>query len=570
MGIDYEFLCFEDHNSTIERLTDTLKEDTKCLALSFGTLATIYKNKDIADHFKSLLREKESFIFIYCISPDSSESEVLSDLTDGNISSVSFFSNNNYKYKVSENFVEICKQFSGLSFGPIDNNIDSGFRINKQESTVDNLVTINGRPLFLRTRNGKCSIFMLATTQIINVQDDVVGSIKPREYFSRIIPIMMFLRYVFGNLCWHNSNSQACLIIDDPLLRRKYGCLDYKQLLEAMDHSNFFTAIAFIPWNFRRTSKDSATLFKDRPDKYSLCVHGCDHTRCEFDSIDYREIDYKVKQATKRMELHNDMTGLVFDKVMVFPHEVFSANSMRVLKSNNYLAAVSALPPNNGSIYQKFYNLLQPANMSFENFPLYNRIQLENDQDKVVDFASNLFLGKPLIIYVHHDYFREGYEQIIESVKNINSLAGNIQWKRLGDIIKSSYLQKSEGNNTIRIKQYANNLIISNNSSDVMKYIVSKEETGDISIEHILLNGKKISYEMVDKTLNIAFEIKPKQTAEINIVYRNMYHGLKEKSGIGNNLRIYMRRHLSEIRDDYIGRNQSLLSVVNKLGRFMP
>ena len=37
----------------------------------------------------------------------------------------------------------------------------------------------------------------------------------------------------------------ACLIIDDPLLRPKYGCLDYTKLLQEMKEHNFFTEIAF-------------------------------------------------------------------------------------------------------------------------------------------------------------------------------------------------------------------------------------------------------------------------------------------------------------------------------------
>ena len=74
-------------------------------------------------------------------------------------------------------------------------------------------------------------------------------------------------------------------------------------------------------------------------------MHGCDHTKGEFESIDYREIDYNVKQATKRMTSHEDTTGLSFDKVMVFPQEVFSTNSMRVLKSNNYVAAKTLQAP---------------------------------------------------------------------------------------------------------------------------------------------------------------------------------------------------------------------------------
>ena len=52
----------------------------------------------------------------------------------------------------------------------------------------------------------------------------------------------------------------ACLIIDDPLLRPQYGCLNYKKLLEAMKAHNFFTEIAFIPWNYKRSNAKTVRL----------------------------------------------------------------------------------------------------------------------------------------------------------------------------------------------------------------------------------------------------------------------------------------------------------------------
>ncbi len=41
----------------------------------------------------------------------------------------------------------------------------------------------------------------------------------------------------------------ACLIIDDPLLIPRYGKLNFAKLLREMNEHNFFTEIAFIPWN---------------------------------------------------------------------------------------------------------------------------------------------------------------------------------------------------------------------------------------------------------------------------------------------------------------------------------
>ena len=45
-----------------------------------------------------------------------------------------------------------------------------------------------------------------------------------------------------------------------------------------MQRQRFSTSIAFIPWNYRRSTRDVASLFSSTPPGLlSLCVHGCDH-----------------------------------------------------------------------------------------------------------------------------------------------------------------------------------------------------------------------------------------------------------------------------------------------------
>jgi hypothetical protein len=82
-----------------------------------------------------------------------------------------------------------------------------------------------------------------------------------------------------------NEVIYANIIIDDPLLRENYGYLNYRKLLDLMDKHNFFSTIAFIPWNYKRTDKKIAALFKERPDRFSLCVHGCVIQKVNLESL---------------------------------------------------------------------------------------------------------------------------------------------------------------------------------------------------------------------------------------------------------------------------------------------
>ena len=117
------------------------------------------------------------------------------------------------------------------------------------------------------------------------------------------------------------GETLACLIIDDPLLRPKYGCLDYKRLLEVMKVHNFFTEIAFIPWNYKRSDARTVQLFADNTDYYAICVHGCNHIGNEFGGGNYQELNALSSTALWRMEQHKRLTGLVYDPIMVFPQK---------------------------------------------------------------------------------------------------------------------------------------------------------------------------------------------------------------------------------------------------------
>ena len=84
---------------------------------------------------------------------------------------------------------------------------------------------------------------------------------------------------------------------------------------------------------FERTFADPEviSLFKDNPKKYSLSIHGCDHTGAEFGSHDRDALRSKARQATDRMSGHELKTGLRHERIMVFPQGVFSEAAIGAL-----------------------------------------------------------------------------------------------------------------------------------------------------------------------------------------------------------------------------------------------
>ena len=193
-----------------------------------------------------------------------------------------------------------------------------------------------------------------------------------------------------------------------------------------MKAHNFFTEIAFIPWNYRRSNAETVRLFSDNADYYALCVHGCNHLGNEFGGSDYQELSVLASTALWRMEQHKKLTGLPYDPVIVFPQGRFSSVSMKALKDQGYFAAFNStfiatdrdnLPPVE---YQR------PAISVYHDFPLFLR---RYPKDKS-HFSQDLASGRPIIIVEHHHAFRNGYGTITALVDWINSL-GNIRWTSL-------------------------------------------------------------------------------------------------------------------------------------------
>ena len=218
----------------------------------------------------------------------------------------------------------------------------------------------------------------------------------------------------------------ACLIIDDPLLRPKHGCLDYKRLLQEMKDHNFFTEIAFIPWNFKRSNPETVRLLSDNPDYFALCMHGCNHTDNEFGGINYQELKALSSTALWRMEQHNLITGLPYDPIMVFPQDRFSSVAMNALKDSGYFAAFCSTLQATDMGEPSAHEYQQPYITKYHDFPLFFRRYPWNKSIFLQDFD----LDRPILIVKHHHDFRGGYKDTTDLIDWVNSL-GNIRWTSL-------------------------------------------------------------------------------------------------------------------------------------------
>jgi hypothetical protein len=396
LGIEYV------RASTREMLLHYIEGGIRCLVASSHTFC---KYEDI----EHKLHDKLSNVLIY--EAESAQSPASSSVV------------------ISNRNKDICRELSGLSFMPANEFI---FTLKENTQDIQELISINNKAIFAFKQSANCRVFLLPI-EIIDIKRKISGRLSRDDCLMRIAPIGMFLRHIVPESFASSVERYACLIIDDPLLKETYGFIDYFKLVELMDAHNFFTTIAFIPRNYNRTDKKIAELFKKRPDRFSLCVHGCDHTQGEFGKRDPDYLDRKIRLSTARMIAHEKMTGIPFDRVMVFPQGVFSIEAMEVLGKHNYMAAVNSVSvPVNGSEYLDASDYLQSNIMKYGNFPLFTRKLPES----LIDFAFDLFWGKPVFMVIHNDYLKNGYERLIESIVKFNSFSENIKWDSVGNIIE--------------------------------------------------------------------------------------------------------------------------------------
>ena len=206
-----------------------------------------------------------------------------------------------------------------------------------------------------------------------------------------------------------------------------------------MKEHNFFTEIAFIPWNYKRSDARTVRLFAENPEYFGICVHGCNHTDNEFGGNNYQELRALSATALWRMEQHKGLTGLPYDPVMVFPQGHFSSVAMKALKDQGFLAAFnSGLRATDGNELPICEYQL-PATLVYADFPLFLRRYPKSKSHFVQDIAA----GRPILIVEHHGAFRNGYKAITDVVDWVNGL-GNIKWTSLLSIAEY-YFKRKDG-----------------------------------------------------------------------------------------------------------------------------
>jgi peptidoglycan/xylan/chitin deacetylase (PgdA/CDA1 family) len=422
----------------------------------------------------------------------------------------------------------------------------------------------NRFPIFVRDVSAGESVSFVAQRTAAILPSGNSVSYLPAAFSQWAAPYFMYLAAAAGDKAWHFTGQYANLTVDDAWLVEPYGHLSYTGLLAEMEKHNFHTTVAFIPWNFDRSRPNVVSIIRAHPENFSISIHGDDHNHAEFSlspasekfsESKRREDTFKVRQALARMNEFSRLTGIPYDRVWIFPYSIGPEPVLGILKENGLLATVNSrivpqrLVPPGDPLFQ-FRNVT----LSYANFPSIRRFGAAESLPSSF-LAIQSFLGNPILLYFHQDFFASGIGTFDSYADEINRMNPHTVWTSLGEIIRHTYLVKRRDDGQYDVRSYSSDILLSNPDSQTRTFNVEKEESAHPALDSVLIDGQPLPYKENRGLITLAVVIPGGESRHVQIKYeipQNAEHIDLSKFDLQSSL----LRHISDFRDLILSRSR--------------
>ncbi len=402
--------------------------------------------------------------------------------------------------------------------------------------------------LLIRVKSQWQQVFLIPKEKLVDPTWEPTGV---RDSFSSMAPFIFFLSHAIGDYGWHTSGHYANLTIDDPWLIQPYGYLDYKALLAEMEKHNFHTTAAFIPWNFDRSRPEVVALFQAYPNRYSVCIHGNNHAHREFGDYRVNSLSDQIvdlKQGIARMERFTALTGIPYDRFMVFPHAVAPEPTFAALGTYGFwgTANSSNIPlgvpvPRDPIFFLRPFTTNYAGLLSFFRYPATGEVPY-------TEVAIHAFLGNPILFYDHASLFSHGISAFDAHADFINHIQPDTKWTNLGEIARRSYLLRKRTGNGIDILMLSREMKLENLADAAQIFYVRHS------------NGARLGGLIADGPLTISADsseariIIPAHESRLLQMPLANDLSLAREEVKSRNPYVYALRMLSDLRDLYISK----------------
>jgi hypothetical protein len=566
MGVRTEILRV-DYEFNVPDLLTKLRSGTSSLALHVLTLRDIHRASQPGASFQQSLGQDVKEILIYGVHSANGAEDVdkaLFEETDGVVVRSGMRVSPPYVCAFDERTKALCAQLHGQTFPVGNGSAIPVLAVRTDQKPADVIMTANEHPVFVRVRGAR-ELFV-SSPPMPQIDKAVSRDTDLDDDYPSLLPPLIFLRHCFPEECWYSVDPTARLIIDDPLLKKRYGGLDFGNLKDSMRRLGYGTSIAFIPWNYWRTSRRTANRLLNDDSNLSICVHGCDHTNREFASGGARVLTEKASVGMRRMAAHRERIGRPFEDVMVFPQGHFAKASLPALRSADFIAAVNStcFPTDSNPGDLTVADLLWPAVDRFGGFPVFARRYPNNAFGSAVD----LFLGKPALLVEHHEYFYDRCKAIEAFVTTLQRIEAQLSWPDLTTLLMRSHVRRTVGNTT-ELRFFTRRFQIVPRPGDASHYRLIKFEPDPTAVVRVDVDGRSVSFGTQNGFIGLEIEAEPQQIRTLEVFYAAEPSQTIHAFGVAHHAGVLVRRGLSEFRDNTLSRHQRLLKVAKTLAKAM-
>ncbi len=542
-----QFFGVESKRLTVAELVEANAPEHAHVLSSAGAFIELAEAIERDPAVAAVWRNRIASAFVFAAGDDTMLAQAAEVLTGGRSVTISEVRVGS-RWEVTTELPRFCRSLSGVVL--IGEQAGSGIVLDGVAGS-DAIIAAGHASAFTRLSFRSVPVY-LSAGGIVDIDAPLSGTwFDIRAHLLDAAPIVMYVRAAFEPRAWATSEARACLVIDDPTLKPRYGFVNFSRLLAAMQRTDFATSIAFIPWNWRRSHRGTAELFRAHPERLSLSIHGCDHTSGEFAAEDRDWIAFKASQAAERMLGHETFTGIAHDRVIVFPQGAFSATAMDVLKHGPFMGVVNtevaSRPPIERAITIGDY--WSVAVMRYSDFPIFTR---RYPRAGVENFAFDILVGKPCIVVVHHGDCQGEFQSIADLVERLNALNAQLRWGSLGDVVRHSYSERARGDG-FECRLFSPAARLKNTSLQPRTFHCQKQESEPDAIAGIGAGGTSIGFTRGEDGIEFEVTVPPGRHVDVEIAFvQPTVVSPPAAYNLSYKARTFARRQLCELRDNYL------------------
>jgi hypothetical protein len=141
---------------------------------------------------------------------------------------------------VSDQLKEFCGALAGIRVPVSRTSVATSLVVHTCKGNTTDIISVDHGAIFQKVNYRQLPVFLSTCREIIDVDAELASrSFDVRDQFLCAVPIVLYVKWAFPETCWNGSETNACLVIDDPLLNPNYGCVNFEKLLGLMERHRF-------------------------------------------------------------------------------------------------------------------------------------------------------------------------------------------------------------------------------------------------------------------------------------------------------------------------------------------